>query len=109
MQVRYSTSPVKELEILNTKNIFFSVFIIISPFFLLHYKDRGKQTINQIKLYTIQHILHFHWCHFCQSRTREVGIGLDVTPDLLRTKENNYYKIKMHRLITSQCIKLSEI
>jgi len=22
-----------------------------------------------------------------------------------RTKENNYYKTKMHRLITSQCIK----
>jgi hypothetical protein len=66
------------------------------PFTSLHYfpfvcyKDRQFFTRHQIKLYVIQHILHFYWCHFCQSRTREGGIGLDVTPDLLRTKENNY-------------------
>jgi hypothetical protein len=45
---------------------------------------------HQIKLYVIQHVLHFYWCHFCQSRTREVGNGLDVKPVLLRTKENSY-------------------
>ena len=30
-------------------------------------------------------------------------------PICYRTKENSYYKIKMHRLITSQCIKLVNI
>lgn len=68
--------------------LIFSQVYIISLF--VCYKDRQFFTRYQIKLYVIQHILNFYWCHFCQSRTREEGNGLDVTPVLLRTKENNY-------------------
>lgn len=62
--------------------------------FLIHYKNKETSINNKIKLYVIQHILHFYWCHFCQSRTREGGNGLDVKPVLLRTKENSYINKK---------------
>lgn len=68
------------------------------PFTSLHhfpfvcYKDRQFFTRHQIKLYVIQHILHFYWCHFCQSRTREGGNGLDVKPVLLPHKREQLYK-----------------
>jgi hypothetical protein len=55
-------------------------------------KDKKNLTGRKIKLYVIQHILHFYWCHFCQSRTRRGGIGLDVTPDLLPHKREQLYK-----------------
>lgn len=61
---------------------------------LFEHKNKEPLINNKIKSYVIQHILNFYWCHFCQSRTREGGNGLDVKPVLLRTKENSYINKK---------------